>query len=185
MADAALLPWPTVPACYGWLSLDARGRWRLKGEVISHPGLVAFLNANYTDDGEGRWLVNNGPQRVYVELESAPWVLRLQPDGSFVTHTGRAIAAIDTLLLDTQGRLFLATDAGPAALDDRDLAMLLAEVYDPAGNIADEEALTVLMSGEAVRQLQWKGLTLQSLASERQTVADCLGFISDPRPERT
>lgn len=188
-ASASLPPWPMVPACYGWLSLDARGRWRLKGETISHPGLIAFLNAHYTHDAEGRWLVNNGPQRVYVALESAPWVLRLQPDGSFVTHTGRSVTAIGPLLLDAEGRLFLATDAGPAALDDRDLAMLLAEVLDPAGGTADEEALSALMSGAstldaAAPRLQWKGLELQALAAaDQQTAAARLGFIRDPQPE--
>ncbi|MFT3758487.1 DUF2946 family protein [Thauera sp.] len=182
-ASASLPSWPMVPACYGWLSLDARGRWRLKGEAISHPGLIAFLNANYSHDGEGNWLVNNGPQRVYVALESAPWVLRLQTDGNFLTHTGRAVTATSPLLLDAEGRLFLATDAGPAALDDRDLAMLLGEVRDSAGEIADEEALTALISGAVEPQLRWKGLALQSLAEGRQAAADRLGFIYDPQAE--
>ena len=25
----AMVKWPKVPACYGWLGLDARGRWYL------------------------------------------------------------------------------------------------------------------------------------------------------------
>jgi hypothetical protein len=33
---------PEVPACYGWLSLDRRGRWRLRGETVTHAGLKAF-----------------------------------------------------------------------------------------------------------------------------------------------
>ena len=44
---ARLPDWPNVPACHGWLSLDARGCWRLKGERVEHGGLFAFLNANY------------------------------------------------------------------------------------------------------------------------------------------
>jgi hypothetical protein len=32
--------WPEVPACYGWLSLDRRGYWRLKEHVISRAGLI-------------------------------------------------------------------------------------------------------------------------------------------------
>lgn len=183
-ASPSLPPWPVVPACYGWLSLDARGRWRLKEEVIAHAGLIAFLNAHYTHDAEGRWLVNNGPQRVYVKLESAPWVLRLQPDGSFVTHTGRSIATTGPLLLDSEGRLFLSTNAGPATLDDRDLAMLLGEVSDPAGRIADDDALSALMTGERLAPLQWKGLPLQGMAAAgQQSAAALLGFVSDPQPQ--
>ncbi len=53
----SLTRWPNVPACYGWLSLDARGRWRLQDETISHPGMIAFLNANYTCEADGSWLV--------------------------------------------------------------------------------------------------------------------------------
>ncbi|ENO88764.1 DUF2946 family protein [Thauera linaloolentis] len=184
-AGPSSLPhWPTVPACYGWLSLDARGRWRLKGEVIAHPGLIAFLNARYTHDAEGRWLVNNGPQRVYVKLESAPWVLRLQPNGGFVTHTGRRTAVAGPLLLDAEGRVFLATGLGPAALDDRDLAMLIADVGDASGKAADDDALCALMSGERPVHLRWKGLPLQGLAAAGQrSVAAFLGFVPDPQPE--
>ena len=133
--------WPNVPACYGWLSLDARGRWRLQDETISHPGMIAFLDANYTCEADGSWLVNNGPQRVYVRLDSAPWILRLQPDHRFLTHSGRCVSPHGAILLDGDGRVFMDTDAGPAALDDRDLAMLFADVRTTAGESASESDL--------------------------------------------
>ena len=28
--------WPNVPAVYGWMSLDRRGRWCLQGEPVVH-----------------------------------------------------------------------------------------------------------------------------------------------------
>ena len=34
----ALARWPDVPAVYGWLSLDARGRWRLHPQGQSAQG---------------------------------------------------------------------------------------------------------------------------------------------------
>jgi hypothetical protein len=50
---AVTVKWPDVPACYGWLSLDRRGRWRLKGEIVSHAGLIAFINSRYGPDDSG------------------------------------------------------------------------------------------------------------------------------------
>ena len=48
----------------------------------------------------GAWFFQNGPQRVYVELEAAPWVWRVRrrADGRPVTaHTGRAGAGAQRL----------------------------------------------------------------------------------------
>jgi hypothetical protein len=91
IVKAALQKWPMVPHCYGWLALDARGDWylrdeqaqaaapfpQLKGSRIEHAGLLAFIQRNYEADARGCWYFQNGPQRVYVELEAAPWVFRL------------------------------------------------------------------------------------------------------------
>lgn len=178
MSDT-LPPWPQVPACYGWLSLDGRGRWRLKAETITHPGLIAFLNAHYTTDDDGCWFVNNGPQRVYVQLDSAPWILRLQPDGRFVTHAGRPAAIEGPIYLDGEGRVFMRTDAGPAALDDRDLAMLIAELRDAAERPADDASLAALLDGRDTA-LNWHGQALVFLGNE--AAATRLGFIADPCP---
>ena len=178
MSDA-LPPWPQVPACYGWLSLDARGNWRLKDEAVDHPGLIAFLNTHYACDDEGCWLVNNGPQRVYVRLDCAPWVLRLQPDGRFVTHTGRVAAIEGPLYLDSEGRVFMRTDAGPASLDDRDLAMLINELRNAANLPADDARLAALLDGRDAG-LNWHGRTLVSLGNE--AAATRLGFVADPCP---
>jgi len=41
---SGMLRWPNVPACYGWLSLDRRGQWRMRGEPVTHAGLANFLN---------------------------------------------------------------------------------------------------------------------------------------------
>ena len=152
--------WPNVPACYGWLSLDARGGWRLKGERVEHGGLLGFLNANYGSDESGNWLVHNGPQRVFVELEAAPWILRLLPDDVLLTHSGRPAMADSPVLVDENGRVSLKTDLGPAAIDDRDLAIFLAELKDEHGHGADERTLITLLEGKSTTPLRWRGLTL-------------------------
>ena len=125
----ALKKWPNVPHCYGWLALDARGDWYLrddlvqaagsfpeiKGERVVHEKLREFIERNYLADEAGCWFFQNGPQRVYVELEASPWVWRLQdgPAGAPVvtSHTG-ATARFESAWLDESGRLFLATDLG-------------------------------------------------------------------------
>jgi hypothetical protein len=33
---------------------------------------VNFIQRNYDHDAQGQWFFQNGPQRVYVELEATP-----------------------------------------------------------------------------------------------------------------
>lgn len=181
MTDAHLSAppsWPNVPACYGWLSLDARGYWRLKGERIEHGGLRTFLNANYTCDDAGNWLVNNGPQRVYVELEAAPWIVRLMPGGVLQAHTGRNTIASGRVLIDESGRAWLTTDLGPAALDDRDLTTLCAELKDESGRIADDTALMALVEGRSELRLEWRNMPVVRAGSAE--IPGLLGFQPHP-----
>ena len=136
----ALKKWPNVPHCYGWLALDARGDWYMrderiqragpfpavKGSRIEHLKLREFIERNYLHDDAGCWYFQNGPQRVYVELEAAPWVWRLRklPDAApaIVGHTG-APARFDSAWLDEAGRLFLATDLGLGIVHTLDMEL--------------------------------------------------------------
>lgn len=142
---AALKKWPHVPAVCGWLGLDARGDWYLrdaaaqaagpfapgiaqaKGSRIEHVQLRAFIERNYEcDSASGAWYFQNGPQRVFVELELAPWVLGLQrQSGGIVvtTHTGRDFGAAREVLLDEAGRLYLASEVGLGLVRSTDMAV--------------------------------------------------------------
>ena len=51
----AINKWPNVPAVYGWLALDRRGRWLLRGEPIANPVITAFIARNYERDTLGQW----------------------------------------------------------------------------------------------------------------------------------
>ncbi len=124
--------WPNVPAVYGWLSLTARGLWRLHpdgqahrgggGEPITNPQILGFINRNYDSDDQGQWFFQNGPQRVYVRLDGAPWIaLADDSQGLITTHTGRAIEEVSQLWVDSFGQLFLQTEHGCALMLDRDL----------------------------------------------------------------
>lgn len=177
-----LPPWPTVPDCHGWLSLDARGNWRLKDERVEHRGLIAFLNANYACNDEGSWLVHNGPQRVHVALEAAPWILRLHPDGTLHAHTGRLARPAAPVLMDADGGVYLQTDLGAAAIDDRDLAAFAAELEDEHGVAADEAALLALLAGAPTR-LCWRGLAVAFAATDEIPIR--LAFRRRSQPTET
>lgn len=142
LVKAALKKWPNVPDCHGWLGLDARGDWYLRDEAtqalgpfpqargsrIEHEALRAFIERNYAGDDEGRWFFQNGPQRVYVELEAAPWVWRLAPvadegDAPRVHSHSGAEARVDAAWLDEAGRLFLATSVGFGIVHSLDVAL--------------------------------------------------------------
>jgi len=145
---AAMARWPGVPDCYGWLALDRRGRWLVDGQCVAHAGLAAFIGRNYRADGAGRWYFQNGPQRVFVRLASAPWVLALLPDGGLQTHTGRRVATIERVLIADAGDLYLATDLGPAALGSASLASVLEHLVDARGRPLGEHVLEALAKGE-------------------------------------
>ena len=125
----AMAKWPNVPDCFGWLGLDARGNWYMrddraqalgpfaggllaaKGSRLQHEKLIAFIERNYAADDQGRWFFQNGPQRVYVELEVTPWVWRVQSDFSVQAHTGQTTDCI-ACLMDEHGWLYMETPLG-------------------------------------------------------------------------
>lgn len=170
--------WPNVPACYGWLSLDRRGIWRLKGEPIHHAGLNAFVGYNYRRDDSGCWVVHNGPQKVFVELDYAPWVFRLMPDGALVTHTGLVAGPPTSVHIDEEGAILFVTQIGPGLLDDRDLAAMLAGCVTVTGGDVDELALDQAIAGSGM--LCWKGLPIGAI--RRADIAAKLDFIANPVP---
>ena len=148
IVEAALRKWPDVPACHGWLALDARGDWYLrdaqsqaagpfpaiKGSRIEHDRLREFIERNYAVDPVGRWFFQNGPQRVYVELEAAPWVWRLQdlgPELQVRAHTGEAVR-VSASWLDESDRLFLATELGLGIVHSQDMLLAAGAVESGA-----------------------------------------------------
>jgi len=112
--------WPNVPAVYGWLELDRRGNWRIKGERIANVALREFIARNYEPDGEGRWYFQNGPQRVYVTLAYTPLVVHFEGE-ALIDHCGRPFPAQETYV-DDEGSVLLVQQGRIALLDDRDLA---------------------------------------------------------------
>ena len=125
----AIAKWPNVPDCYGWLGLDARGHWFMrddqtqtlgpfkggtlaaKGSQLRHEKLIDFIQRNYESDAQGQWFFQNGPQRVYVELETTPLIWRISDDFSVKDHLGRP-ATLLSCWVDEHGHLYLHTNLG-------------------------------------------------------------------------
>ena len=116
----AMAKWPNVPAVYGWLALDRRGNWLIKGERIANHALRDFIARNYEADDEGRWYFQNGPQRVYVSLAYTPLVVHYEGE-SLLDHCGRPFAPERTYL-DDEGSVLVEGGGRVALMDDRDLA---------------------------------------------------------------
>jgi hypothetical protein len=114
----ALVKWPNVPDCYGWLALDRRGQWRLGQErqTITNPTIGAFIARNYISDEAGRWMFQNGPQRVFVDLDYTPWIWRTVPDGNvfaIANHAGQRFTGPAGAWIDEDGRILLRAGDGP------------------------------------------------------------------------
>lgn len=188
----ALARWPDVPAVYGWLSLDARGRWRLHpqgqsaeggpGESITNTQILEFINRNYEHDEAGRWFFQNGPQRVFLRLDAAPYVLRLSNDSRrLLTHTNVAVDSVDTWKLDDAGQLYAMTPLGAGIVLDRDLQPLL-EKMATADGAPLLDALADLAPGGAVQAVLPGTYAAAPLALIAQKdVARELGFEANPR----
>ena len=141
--------WPDVPAVYGWLALDRRGKWLLKGEAITNSAVTSYIARNYERDGAGHWFFQNGPQRVFLELAYTPFVYRTtSAEGpiSLETHTGAPATALSGAWLDEQGAMLLETEHGVGLVDDRDLDTMLTALIDAKGAVLDEDALETAMS---------------------------------------
>ena len=150
----AIAKWPNVPHCYGWLGLDARGNWRMRDERAQHlnlPGdkltngaLVAFITRNYGCDERGCWYFQNGPQRVYVNLEATPYIARSEPGHGYLLHTGAPLGAIDGAWLTDAGALIVRSGAIVAQLDDRDMAQAIDTMTLDGAPVRDDDLLAWL-----------------------------------------
>lgn len=178
--------WPNVPAVYGWLSLNRRGHWLLKGERVTNPGIVEFFGRNYSHDDLGRWFLQNGPQRVYVELDYTPHVLRVTPGSlALASHSGAAVGAVEGACIDDAGQLLLDTDLGVGLVHDADLGLLLPRFAAPralAGEAALDATLDALQAGhDAGLMLDLGGSNLPVRPVRAAEVPARFGFVACPR----
>ena len=146
----AMAKWPNVPDCYGWLGLDARGAWRMRderaqqsgalGDKLAHEALIGFINRNYASDGDGRWFFQNGPQRVFVNLEATPYIARTDPQRGLVLHTGEAVEHLERAYMTELGDLIIEADGKVAQVEDRDVTEMM-EGFEVDGVLWNDDTL--------------------------------------------
>ena len=186
----AMAKWPSVPHCYGWLALDARGAWRMRderaqqlglpGDKLTQPALVGFINRNYGVDERGCWYFQNGPQRVYLELEAAPYIARTDPQQGLLVQTGAALGAIDGAWMTGAGALIFERGGIVAQLDDRDLAQAMLALEFEGRPVTDEDLLEWIGGTAGEMVLRYKE---QRVKVERISAAEVparFGFILSP-----
>jgi hypothetical protein len=187
----ALRKWPNVPSVFGWLSLDRRGNWAIKGERVRHQAIVDFIGRNYARDDQGRWYFQNGPQRVFVRLAYTPMVYRTAPGGQglgFTAHTAAAVREVQRAWLDEHGFLLLETDLGFGVVHDQDLPDVLGRLFGPDNAPLGDAAIEALLDAAAGADTE-EGIALHTAAGPvpvftvlSDEVAQRFGFDPDPRP---
>ena len=195
---AAMAKWPNVPNVFGWLKLDARGNWRIKSvrhtaaqpvfERIGNSAVVEFIYRNIEHDEQGRWYFQNGPQRVFIELERAPWIVRLHEGndgiGTLIAQNGSVLQA-SAALLDESAQPYFATPNGLAALDDRDFVLFAAHLRHQNGTHLEEEHQISLFEHDASIAALGVALGDGAVPLNRVRSADLpkqFGFVMNPRP---
>jgi hypothetical protein len=189
----AMAKWPNVPNCFGWLMLDARGAWRMRNEAtqaanapgdrIVHEALLGFINRNYLQDEHGRWYFQNGPQRVFVNLEAAPFVAQTQADGRLRLHTGEMLDAIDCAWFTPAGGLYLQCGERVALVDDRDLVECLPRLRLDGELVSDARLMEWIdepASGQLTFDHAGQVVPVALLASDDP--AQHFGFVRLPQP---
>ncbi|MET0984683.1 MAG: DUF2946 family protein [Steroidobacteraceae bacterium] len=182
----AMKRWPNVPALFGWLSLDRRGRWLIQGEVISHPLIVQAINRNYAPDEHGRWFFQNGPQRGYMKLEYAPFVLRTSEDGTaLVTHSDLTITQPKTAYIDENGTMLLQSEHGAGEIAGAELEWVLELLTIEGAPITEDQiADTLSLPSGAKTPILFElcGSKLPVRRLDQAVVPEVLKFVRDPQP---
>jgi len=188
----AMAKWPNVPHCYGWLALDARGGWRMRdeptqqanlsGDRLNNAALLAFINRNYAVDERGCWYFQNGPQRVYVNLETTPYVARTDPAQGLVVQTGDALGPVEKAYMTAAGALIVQAGGKVAQVDDRDVAQLIAAMEMDGAAVSDEALLAWLETGHGAVTLRVADLRSEVERLPDGDLGQRFGFVALPHP---
>ena len=188
----AMAKWPNVPYCYGWLALDARGTWRMRdeaaqradapGDKLTNAALVGFITRNYLSDERGCWYFQNGPQRVYINLEATPFIARTDPAQGLVLHTGQPLGAPEEAFMTDAGGIVLRARQTVAQVDDRDAAQLLQAFELDGRSASDEDVMAWLEGGAGELALRWQDRRIAVGRLTADEVPARFGFVRRPAP---
>jgi hypothetical protein len=150
------------------------------GDIIRHESLLNFIYRNYDCDTRGAWYFQNGPQRVYVELEATPFIARTDPELGFVLHDRTPMHDIDQLFMTNSGQLIIQSHQKIAMLDPNDLAHCLAMLYVENHAIADEDLLKWLIAPNQSLQMKLGKQFINVEWVDSNQLQKRFGFIAHP-----
>jgi Protein of unknown function (DUF2946) len=185
----SLIKWPNVPACYGWLALDRRGKWRMRdefaqqnklpGQAISHQAFNEYISRNYAADEFGRYFFQNGPQRVFVTLDATPWVVRIYSADDkfrFITQCNKIIEP-NSALSDQNGNIYIVGKLDDIATQNHlHVALLHDHDLDQFSELAKLHQVACSFAGSW--RWQDKQLPLEPIHSDE--LSGRFGFIANP-----
>ena len=143
------------------------------------------MNRNYACTDAGQWHFQNGPQRVFVDLDYSPWIYFLDGLRNIVDQAGSPVSDLRGAWLDEEGNLLLLSERGIGLMCDRDLQSMSDDFRFADDAICDEESIAGLIEGGVVLPprsifLKWSGERIEIKTILRERVAGEFGF--DPRP---
>jgi hypothetical protein len=197
----SLIKWPNVPDCYGWLGLDRRGQWRMRdefaqqnhlsGQVINHSALNDYISRNYARDNQGRFFFQNGPQRVFINLDATPWIAHIIPDAEGMKLLTQCHSEIDPTmaLSDERGNIYIVGNICETIYEDletnqffnadqQSIALLHDHDLDYFSDLAKLEEQACSFGGI----WNWRGKQLPLDPIHSQEIDKKFGFIKRPEP---
>jgi hypothetical protein len=111
-----------------------------KGALLQHDKLIDFIGRNYSADAQGQWFFQNGPQRVYVELQATPWIWRVDSQACITSHAGAA-ATYQAALVDEHGWLYLQTSLGFGLVHTQDVTHAALAIEAGQWSLQDADLL--------------------------------------------
>jgi hypothetical protein len=99
------------------LSIDLDGRFRHRGELVTHGRTLEALWSSLRPTDDGRYEVEIGRERAYVRVEDAPYAVRgiaLEPQGPVAHLSDGSAEPLDatTLAVDAEGVLHARVKGG-------------------------------------------------------------------------
>ena len=187
----AMMRWPNVPAVYGWLKLDIKGRWLLQGDPITNTTIKNFISRNYESNDKGQWYFQNGPQKVFVELEYTPYIYKIWRNSEnrliAETHTGQAVNSPISCWLDEQGNLSIESELGIGAIEPTSLPTLINQLTHGDGSEISDRTLDAMLLGNfnvlCSVELKWNNLKLPLKFVEFKKLSEQFGFDPFPLPD--
>lgn len=155
----------------------------LLGDKIAHVALLAFINRNYTHDEQGRWYFQNGPQRVYVDLEATPFIARTDAEQGLLLHTGEVLDGLDEIWITSSGQMVLTSHERVAQIDDRDVVQCM-EWLTIDDKPASDEQVIAWIEGKAdtgVLMFQYAGSRMPAKHLGQEDIAAHFGFVRKPQ----